>query len=122
MPEGAVKALAIIVAFAHGSEVERHVLTPVELVHTGARSCGGAGARLMHETLRLTLKEDRVWVDNVEWTPYPSADGMLLAYQVEPDAFMSMSLLVEGDDAWLTMRGIDAARRPCKDRVRLRVR
>jgi len=87
---------------------------PVHMVSTDEKSCGAAD-RFLRERVVVTLGKD-TWVHNVKWQREREDT---LTYRADPDAFMTMSLEYSDTDAYLTIEGIDAARKPCRDTVYL---
>lgn len=88
---------------------------PVHVMWTDGPSCG-ATDRLMRERLTISVGKD-TWVHNVKWQ---RVGDDLLMYRADPDAYMFMSILYADSDAYLTIAGIDARRRPCRDTIYLR--
>lgn len=108
---------------------------PVHVLQTEGVTCG-ASARFMKEAIKIQLGTRRAFVNHDEWEviDYEQADeelvdiagldtnawGFALKYQVNEDAYMSMNLLFNEREAYLSIQGIDAKRRPCKDAVYLK--
>lgn len=113
---------------------------PVHVLQTEGVSCGAAD-RLLHERVKIafppTPHEEKVYVNGMPWEVLPSIDqallydvsgmdadnegwGWALKYQVHDDQYMSMEIIFNDQEAYLSIQGIDAKRRPCQDGVYLR--
>lgn len=109
---------------------------PVHVLSTEGRSCG-ASERLLKEKVKLAFAKDFIKVNGVEWkfeddvlNGHPVLLekagiehwnwGWAATYQVRADQYMSMSLLFNEEEAYLSIQGIDEKRKPCMDAVYLR--
>lgn len=109
---------------------------PVHVLDTPGNTCG-ASARLMNERVKLQFTKDYIKVNGMVWqfeddvlNGHPVLLekagiehwnwGWAATYQVRPDQYMSMSLLFNEEEAYLSIQGIDAKRKPCMDAVYLK--
>ena len=103
---------------------------PVHVMDTPELTCGAAN-RFLKENLRIDVSPRRIKVNQitpkrrtkmVEWDLIgQDEDGDWVArYQAQPDAYMSMELVFNTGGAYLSIQGIDAKRRPCRDMVYLK--
>lgn len=81
----------------------------------------GAAKRFMKERVVLVLEDDKVRTGSIVWESEHKSNGYYLAtYKADPEAYMSMSIMFDGFDAYMTIQGIDAKRKPCRDTVYMR--
>jgi hypothetical protein len=102
------------------------VYKPAHVMQTEDYSCG-ATDRLAKESISLKLTNEPENVIYVNYTKWQLYDGegtgeyrWRARFQADPRAHMSMTLDFNEDDAYLSIQGIDAKRRPCKDAVYLK--
>lgn len=97
------------------------VFKPVHVMDTPERTCGAAD-RLMKEKVTLNVDTRRVVVNGMEWdfTGQDEDGDHVARYQVRPDQYMSMELVFNTGGAYLSIQGIDAKRRECRDMIYLR--
>ncbi len=98
------------------------VFKPMHVMQTDELSCGAA-ERLMKERVKVEVGEPRdVRINGVmwEWVGMDDEQNWVARYQVRPDQYMSMELVFTLHDAYLSIQGIDAKRRPCKDKIYLK--
>jgi hypothetical protein len=89
---------------------------PVHMVYEPS-TCG-ATERFLKERISLTVKNGEVRTGSIKWTVQDKVDGYYLAtYKAAPDAYMSMSIMFDEHDGYMTIQGIDAKRKPCRDTV-----
>lgn len=94
---------------------------PLHVVDTPDLTCG-AWARLMEETVKVEVDTRRVRVNGMEWDFLGSdEDGDWVArFQTHPDQYMHLDLTFNTGGAYLSLAGIDAKRRLCKDTIYLK--
>jgi hypothetical protein len=91
---------------------------PVHMMQDDLPSCG-ATERFLKEKVQITIEDGDVKTGSVKWNLSDTKiDGYYVAtHKADPNAYMSMSLWFDEVDGYMTIEGIDAKRKPCRDTV-----
>jgi hypothetical protein len=120
MSEGAVIKL-ILLALLATNPADKATYKPVHMMQSNQATCG-ATERFLKEKVKVVLSYHRVYVNGDAWDyqGHNDAGYFVAQFQVRRDQYMSMQLDFDTEEAYLTISGIDAKRRPCEDTVYLK--
>ncbi len=73
---------------------------------------------MLNEDWSVRIYEDHALVNHVRWAITARADKeFLLEHKADPNAYMSMTMEVSPSLAFVTLQGINEARKFCRDTV-----
>jgi hypothetical protein len=118
-----MKTLLVLLAL-YSPTAKHYHFSGLYIMGNNERSCGAAD-RMMKEHWHVVIDDKyddnaQAWVNRVKWQVKSEAGNeYVLEYKADTEAFMSMSMEVSPSIAYVTLSGINKARKPCHDTVAL---